>query len=328
MSIETLRIENFKSIKSLKLDCKKINLFIGEPNTGKSNILEALGVLSHIGHGSSIKNFVRFEVMTDLYYDRILEYPIKISFDKESLQIDFRNGRFRGSYCVQKNDVTTETVDIIFSYNYTGQGHIPKFRAFRKFKFYRFAKNANFPDQNSEYLIPPDGRNLLAVIMTRKTLRNILNGIFGKFGYRPVFRPQDGRIEVLKETEGIIFSFPYSLASETLQRVVFYLAATHSNKDSILSFEEPEAHAFPYYTKYLAEIIALDKNNNQYFISTHNPYFLTSVLEKAPKKEVAIFATTFQNYQTKVTPLTEKQKEKILEDMGYDFFFNIDKFLD
>ncbi|MHA1431833.1 MAG: hypothetical protein ACTSRV_15795 [Candidatus Freyarchaeota archaeon] len=52
----------------------------------------------------------------------------------------------------------------------------------------------------------------------------------------------------------------------------------------MLVFEEPEAHAFPYYTKFLAEKIALD-TSNQYFISTHNPYFLLSILEKAPKDE-------------------------------------------
>ena len=44
-SINTLEIKNFKSIKDLKLDCKQVNLFIGEPNVGKSNILEALALL-------------------------------------------------------------------------------------------------------------------------------------------------------------------------------------------------------------------------------------------------------------------------------------------
>ncbi|MHA1431827.1 MAG: AAA family ATPase [Candidatus Freyarchaeota archaeon] len=77
-------------------------------------------------------------------------------------------------------------------------------------------------------------------------------------------------------------SFPYSLASETLQRIVFFTVAVNSNRDSVLVFEEPEAHASPNYTKFLAEKIALD-TSNQYFISTHNPYFLLSILEKAPK---------------------------------------------
>ena len=61
--ISTLEIRNFKSIKQLKLDCKRINILIGEPNTGKSNILEALGIFSFGCYYSysPFENFVRFE---------------------------------------------------------------------------------------------------------------------------------------------------------------------------------------------------------------------------------------------------------------------------
>ena len=86
------------------------------------------------------------------------------------------------------------------------------------------------------------------------------------------------RIEILKEFEDIIVSYPYQLSSDTLRRIIFYMAAILSNKDSVLIFEEPESHAFPYYTKYLAELIALDERKNQYFMSTHNPYFLLPLL--------------------------------------------------
>jgi AAA15 family ATPase/GTPase len=37
--IKDLEIKNFKSIKHLNLNCRKINLCIGEPNTGKSTFL-------------------------------------------------------------------------------------------------------------------------------------------------------------------------------------------------------------------------------------------------------------------------------------------------
>lgn len=109
--------------------------------------------------------------------------------------------------------------------------------------------------------------------------------------------------------------------------MIFYLVAMESNENAVLVFEEPEAHAFPYYTKYLAERIALDKNQNQYFISTHNPYLLLSILEKASKKEVGLFITYFEDYQTKVKPLSEKGKREIL-DAEIDAFFNLDRFLE
>ena len=44
--IEQLKIKNFKSIKDLEFPCKKLNVFIGEPNSGKSNIIEALALRS------------------------------------------------------------------------------------------------------------------------------------------------------------------------------------------------------------------------------------------------------------------------------------------
>ncbi len=85
--MEKLRIENFKSIEMLELDCKRLNVFIGEPNTGKSNILEALGLLSYCfyGQGKSIGDFVRMEDMTNLFYKREIDRPVKISADDKTL---------------------------------------------------------------------------------------------------------------------------------------------------------------------------------------------------------------------------------------------------
>lgn len=165
----------------------------------------------------------------------------------------------------------------------------------------------------------------MEVVLARKELRAIIKQIFDHFSLSIVFEPPEGRIKVQKQLEDIIIAFPYSLASETLQRLVFYLTAIHSNQHSTLAFEEPEAHAFPYYTKYLAEIIASDKNENQYFISTHNPYFLLSILEKTPKEELATLYTLLENYRTKVRPLTEEDMKEVLE-KGIDVFFDIERF--
>jgi len=316
--IKSLQIENFKSIKHLKLDCKRINIFIGEPNTGKSNILEAIGLLSHLYHGD-IKQFIRFENMRDLFYDHILDNNVKIGFDEKALEITFKDGNFKGSYF----DGKVQNTDFI-RYNYQGSGTRVSHPDFSQFRLYRFTKRESFPDHRSESLLL-NGDNLLAVVLARKELRVLIKQIFDRFGFTLVLEPEEGRMKVQKQLEDIIIAFPYSLASETLQRLIFYLTAIHSNKNSVLAFEEPEAHAFPYYTKYLAEIIALNKNENQYFISTHNPYFLLSILEKTPKNEIAIFNTRLENYQTKVNALSEHDMKEVLE-KGTDIFFNIEKF--
>jgi AAA15 family ATPase/GTPase len=323
MPVEILRIKNFKSIKDLELRCKKINVFIGEPNTGKSNILEAIGLLSFSRYGNGqLQGFVRYESTTDLFYDHILSDPIIIGKDETALKIDFKNGKFSGSFWPNSQRGIER-----FSLDYT---HVTSFnpeQSLKSFKFYRFLNLRSFPDQDSEFLMPPDGRNLMAIIMTNKRIKEISKEIFGKFGYRLIIRPEENKLEVAKESEDVLISFAYSLASETLQRLIFYIATINSNQGSTITLEEPEAHAFPYYTKYLAERIALMNSNNQYFIATHNPYFLTSILEKSPKEEVAIFITYLDHYQTKARLLDEAQKEQILEMGAEDVFFNIDKFL-
>jgi AAA15 family ATPase/GTPase len=83
---------------------------------------------------------------------------------------------------------------------------------------------------------------------------------------------------------------------------------------------------FSLFTKFLAETIALDENNNQYFISTHNPYLLLSILEKSREKDLGILITYFEDYQTKVKLLNEEDIEEIMN-LGIDVFFNIQRFL-
>ncbi len=314
--IKILEIKNFKSIKHLKLDCKKINIFLGEPNVGKSNILESLGLLSFTCYSwqNNVHDFVRFEKATNLFHDDSLEETCEIRFDDEPLILSGKGGRFiaewRGKEILRGNydDLNGRTQDATLA----------------AFKFYRFAVTQVFPRQESEFLLPPSGANLMALLQSHKDLRAATNRLFAPYGLRLGLRAHENRIEVIKHAEDIIISYPYSLTSDTLQRLVFYLSALLSNKDSVIIFEEPEAHAFPYHTKYLAETIALDERSNQFFLSTHNPYLLLPLLEKAGREDVAVFITYFEGYQTKVKLLSEKSMRELTE---IDVFSNLERFL-
>ena len=322
--IKNLEIRNFKSIKHLQLDCRRINIFIGPPNTGKSNILESLGIFSYGGYGiytrNDIRDFVRLELMSNLFYDEIIDEKIEVKSDDKSCAIEFKDGKFEVAY------IETGTVTNKYYYDYSPRGMRPFVEYLSPFKFYRFVVREKFERRESAFLLPPSGENLLSVIMTHRELKSTVRNIFEPFGLSLALKPQESKIEVLKQEEDIFISYPYSLVSDTLQRIIFYLVAVNSNSDSILVFEEPESHAFPYYTKFLAEKIALDKSN-QYFVSTHNPYFLLSIIQKSPKEDLGIFITYFEDYQTRVRPLSEKDIEEIM-DMGIDVFFNIERYLE
>ncbi len=316
--IKNLEVKNFKSIKHLNLDCKRVNVFIGKPNTGKSNILESVGIFSKI-YGR-LEDFVRFENITNLFYDQNIEEKIEIKTDNIYCEIKFENGQFRGEGRDKEKKFN-------FSFEYDFNKSLGgSYSGISPIKFYKFKVIDKFQRRESNFLLPPNGENLLSILLANKALRKSVADLFSEFGLRIVLKPQESKIETQKEVDDVIISYPYSLVSDTLQRVVFHLAAIETNKDSVIIFEEPEAHAFPYYTKFLAERIALDKTN-QYFIATHNPYILLSVLEKTPKNDIGIFITYYEDHQTKVKPITDDEMSAML-DFDSSVFFNLDKFVE
>ncbi|MCK5136502.1 MAG: AAA family ATPase [Bacteroidales bacterium] len=77
--INDLTIRNFKSIKDLSISCKKLNVFIGEPNGGKSNIIEALSLQSQNTLGETLNNqMFRYKTIGDLFYDFDINLPIEV----------------------------------------------------------------------------------------------------------------------------------------------------------------------------------------------------------------------------------------------------------
>lgn len=339
--LKNLKIKNFKSIKQLDLQCKRLNLFIGEPNTGKSNILESIGIFS-LGYEHDIKKLVRLENMTNLFFDSDINEPIEIKLDGRYYLIKFINNSFSflaGKPVEMPQKQLEELPDqeklLYLLEKQMGEHEIARFDYSGKlssmsiqetpYKFYKFEVLNSFPNDTATFLEPPNGNNLLSILNTNKKLRKEVSEIFSDYGFRLVLKPQEKKIEILKEVDDIMISHPYSMVSDTLQRVIFYLVAIETNKDSVLIFEEPESHAFPFYTKFLAEKIALDETN-QYFIATHNPYLLLPIIEKAPKEDIGVFITYFENYQTKVKALSEKELSQVI-DLDASIFFNLDKFL-
>jgi AAA15 family ATPase/GTPase len=326
--INKLSIKNFKSIKDVEIECKKINVFIGEPNTGKSNILEALGLLSWCGHSNAnLSEFIRFKAFHNLFYDELIENHIEISIEnkqKPNLSIKFEIDHFK----LTCTDLQEHNI-IYFSseFDFLGKNIQRQFlntHIVSYIKFYRFAKQDKFEITGIPYFLPPDGSNLFSVAYASKELRNLMTQFFKPFGFSLVFKPQDKTFEIQKQVDDLVFSYPYITISDTLQRIIFHTIAIESNQNSTLIFEEHEAHAFPYYTKYLGEKIAFDETN-QFFIATHNPYLLNSILEKSSTDSVNIFITYFKNFETKIKCLTDSQKQEL---MNYDPFFKQNSFIE
>lgn len=108
--------------------------------------------------------------------------------------------------------------------------------------------------------------------------------------------------------------------------MVFFMAILDTNENAILLLDEPETNTYPLDTAYVAERIALDESN-QYFLSTHNPYILGSVVGKTPVQDLAVFVTTMEGYRTCIKRVPD-DKLPLLLDYGQDAFLNLSKLVE
>ncbi|MHA1400862.1 MAG: AAA family ATPase, partial [Candidatus Heimdallarchaeaceae archaeon] len=197
---------------------------------------------------------------------------------------------------------------------------------FPRIKMYKKIKLDKFTSKDFSFLNPPSGDNLLTILQTHEDLFRLFNDILYSFNLRLMLREIDETIEFLRDVNGKLTSIPFNLIAETFQQLFLVLGAIETNKNSIIIFEEPETHLFPKYSKKIAEMIAKDKKANQFFISTHNPYFLISLIEKAKDEDINIFAVEFIDNKTEVKKLDNEDIQLLLE--GEDPFFNIRKYFE
>ena len=80
--IEDLSIYNFKSIKELHLKPKRVNVFIGRPNVGKSNVLEALSLFSlpYVAYDRDLKlqDVIRLDKVSNIFHFNNIENSIAV----------------------------------------------------------------------------------------------------------------------------------------------------------------------------------------------------------------------------------------------------------
>jgi AAA15 family ATPase/GTPase len=323
--IKELTINNFKSIKHLQIPCKKLNVFIGEPNSGKSNIIEALSLQSQNAIGGSLnKNIFRYKTISDLFYDFNINTPIEVITDDKKTTL---------SYAIRENKMPEnafhffldEAMEQPYVLNHDGteqrNGNLGKTNV----HYYEYKRLSSFQPGYMPHLNVPFGENLPSLLLANAEYKEWVIDFFKAKGLTLTLKPNDNDMAISKFIGGALYSYHYFTISETLQRVVFYTMAIKSNQDEVILLDEPETNTFPFYTKFLGEQIALDKTN-QFFITTHNPYLLLSLIEKSKFEDLNVCIAQMKDYQTQVTVLNEEQVSKVL-DFNSDVFFNFNQII-
>jgi AAA15 family ATPase/GTPase len=335
--IDNIEIKNFKSIRHQKIEgCKRINVFVGPPNVGKSNILEALtlfeiGVLGDV----DFRELLRFENYTNLFYNNNISENILVNVDdSEKVELSIRSKGFFVKSQTKKMFFEMEVPLSQFNINSWEHGgeSSDDYDSLERLqmKKYMFLNKSDGKNQTgfSRELICPYGENLVDVINSNLDLKKEIINILKEYNLKYA-TDENNRIRIVKEyTDQEVKIFPYVQIAETIQRLIFYKAALLSNQNTVLLFEEPEAHMFPpYISKFTSDVIN-DKNNNQYFIATHSPFVLNDFMENMKTDELAIYIVTYKKDtgETEIHKMSEEDMHEAAQ-FGYDFFLNLNNFI-
>ena len=328
--IENLHIQNFKSVRDVRLDCARINLFVGKPNAGKSNILEAISLLgAGYSQGRFMKGFIRYKTLVQLFSNFNFREGIKVETDKWVATLSSSSnadGVNLGIYKNQNLPAQSRSewlTDKFFELGGNASQVLQLKNSRLPIKKYNFAPLGDY-QSNGLFLHPPHGDNFYMIARTHEALREEISQFLKPNGLEFLMDEETQRVSVVQKEGSTLLSFPLALVPDTFQRYIFHLAAILSNQNSALLFEEPETHSYAPYVYQLAQHILRDAGNNQFFITTHNPYFLLPILQET--RDVAVFVTWLEDHQTRVRRLSEAEIREVL-DNGVDIFMNLDAFL-
>ena len=345
--IDHLEITNFKSIRHAKIfGCKRINVFIGYPNVGKSNILEAISVLSYLepDYNENYSKLCRIKGSSELFFDGNFQENVSVNFS-DKLKIGFK---YINELVLDFSIIETDSIEHIIEGNSTTLYSETTLKNLRfsdknvdrvkndlkkvilKVKKYHFPSTYNYNDYktNGLSLFFPFGENLADIVQANKKLRKEVSELFKFYDLKLSIEQANNSIKALKQLDDeTIFLIPFYQMADTLQRLIFHKAAIMSNVDSVLLFEEPEAHMFPPYISQLTSDIIFEKGNgNQYFISTHSPFVMNDFLESA-REDLSVYLVGLKKGETVIKRLSDEEVHKIYQ-FGVDLFFNIESYLD
>ncbi len=342
-------IAGFKSIRHARLELKPVTVFIGPPDSGKSNTLEALGLASYLAYGGTVYDYFRAEDFTAISYRMIFGQvstyyylngkqvaTIHCTAEAEKTRFQVNVGRATASIELGKDWVSSPAN--------VGE----EVTALARVRFYRFSGRvkpfpqhsvllAGFEEKYREklaenVLLPPHGGNLSYLVARSERVADLVKAVLEEAGFSDamVLRLPGGIEEVAaiaRVARGLAIAIPHSLLADGLINYMLTLTALETEPPNwvshllpnIVAFEEPELHAFPYLVHSLAEHIAGKvKRRDDFFIvlTTHNPYMLITLLEKTPLDKMVVYYVYMdkKNLETRYVMLTREALEAILEE--------------
>lgn len=340
-------IRNFRSLKDVELDLRKVNLLIGANNSGKSNFLKALKYFS--GKEKGIENDVRYKSQSQDFNIPVIFYDIEIEKEKKRYF----------HYIIEGNDTYWGYSDkILRSKDYLKI--VPKDNMNRRIS----SMLSRGPEENKKYdffnsffkniqIYKPDPNKLLS-FQNLQVEENLYEDVSNLVSFLDNMRDSKPEIieaivrdlkecvsnfvdirfrkeknNVARKQFGLVDSQNNIFWSDELSEGVLYflaiLAIIHQpNPPKILLLEEPERNVHPRRIKEIMDFIfrLSEEKNIQVIMTTHSMLVLNE-FQDIPE---SVFVFDMMNNETIIKNLkkdiidvsNEKSKEKNFPFINYN----------
>ncbi len=340
--LDRIRIQNFRVLKNLEINgFRNINIFIGEPNTGKTSILEALYIyFGDLKKDNSILEILESRRMIidddcfkSLFYDYMAGKENKIVFngkyngDDEYTSLDIYNDNtLSTNFDLTHDNIISKGIDTLKceykkGKNITDEIHISK-------SFFN-PQQIQFQTQITKNTTPR--ANVASFICNgnfehvREHLKNILEDRNKKNDFIQRYKKFSEDIEEISflgekiavQIQGLNKSINFKLMGQGFQRYVYIQSAICDNKKYIMIDEIENGLHFESIDMLVNTM--LEAHDIQFFITTHNKELLQKIAKIFTKKQVDDRLAVFKVY---------KNQERNIEIGRYsqeDFIFHIEK---
>ena len=321
MQLQSLRIEGFRSLKSVTWKPGRLNVLIGPNGGGKSNLLRALDLIRVAAKGELRETILRMGGMGPLVWDGIaqriwlgLEFFSPLSSKGMAYQINIDRLGGTGGYSVGPETLYEEMPRPHIA-NFSKPGEEALLSALRPrdpgFEYreallgwciytdLRTDQNAELRRAavtRSETRVASDGQNLVAVLHTLYTgdrgfeefLDNAMTAAFPGDYDKLTFTPaEDGRVQMrVRRKHRNKADSTADLSDGTLRFLLLVAILGSPGPAPLIAIDEPETGLHPRMLPIVAELAENAAMKTQVIFSTHSPEFLNAFRDEPPTTTV------------------------------------------
>ena len=328
MRVHHLDIRDFRSIGRITTHFRRVNIILSAPRAPAEHILDALALWSLPQNNPCASNtpaedpqdFLRHHRAGDLIRPPAPQATITLNHNTR-LRLARRDHRL--SVNLEQRLQSPERTQVLATVAEAPLHTILQPRPAPQMSFdiraYRFSdhalrmagNNQNPPARPGQdgALLPPAGANLARVTIADPVLWQQIDQHLHPMGLTLTETPE-GHLWVreLQSSTGNTTSTsrsqpqpkPLHHAGEAIAPLLLNLAAVHANQDAVVVLRHPENGLHPVHRQALAQAVAQDDRNNQFFIATHSATIIRKLLELDHHNQVAVH-TTRQDHEGNTT---------------------------